>query len=503
MKIIHNIRMSVSSTHEQAIKEALKVLNLPQNTYAFVKRESTDARRVIPSKIYSIAVDSDMEHPKLTEMKSYKYMNGTYKPNIRPYIIGFGPAGMFCALMLARNGIKPIIIERGEDIENRTKKVQNFWNGGTFDPNSNVQFGEGGAGAFSDGKLTTRINDPRCEKVLEEFIHFGSPKELGYLAKPHIGTDILKKVVENIRLELVVLGCEIRFNSTLNDIKIEENAIKMIKINENWHDCDTLILAIGNASRDTFRMLINNSLEIAPKPFSVGFRMEHLQEDINIAMFGKNYDKSIYKQADYSFSKYYSENESVYTFCMCPGGTVVNASSAEKMLVTNGMSSFSRDNKNANSALCTGVGFSKAIEGIEYQEHLERKAYNAANGKAPIMLAKDFINGTMSRTYGQVRPTFQPGTFFYDISTLFSSKTTNLLKKGLNNFKQVVFNDPYAILTGVETRTSSPIRILRNENMQTVGIKGIFPCGEGAGYAGGIMSSAVDGIKVAEQFCLQ
>lgn len=500
MKIIHNISASIEESTDAVIARVLKQLQLSNHTPAYIYKESIDARHKSQiRKIYSIAIQTDLEHARLSALPKYQFQPKRINTTTRPLIVGMGPAGLFCGYILAKFGLRPILIDRGQPIERRQVDVSAFWSGKELNPESNVQFGEGGAGAFSDGKLVTRIHDSRCRYALEILVENGADPKILRMAKPHIGTDRLCQIVKQIRQRIIKWGGEVRFESKLTDIQTENGILKTVTINEEVFPCQTVVLAIGNGARDTYRMLIDKLPNITAKPFSVGFRMEHSQQEIDTALYG-SFAKQL-PHAEYQFSTHINkqQNQAVYTFCMCPGGQVINASSEPGKLVTNGMSLHARDGKNANAALLATVRFSTADAGIAFQDQLEQLAWQAANGAAPITVAKDFLAGTISQKLGHIQPTFLPYTQFYDFSLLYPKTIVHMLQTGLARFNKAILDCPDAVLTGVETRTSAPLRILRDESTyECIGIKGIYPCGEGAGYAGGITSSAVDGIRIAE-----
>ena len=425
------------------------------------------------------------------------------KSKDRPIIIGSGPAGLFCALTFINNGIKPIIFEQGDKVDERVSKVDNFKNNRVLDIHSNVQFGEGGAGTFSDGKLTTGINSSYCNQVLELFYKFGAPKEILYLNKPHIGTDNLVKIVKNIRNYIESLGGEYHFNEEITDFIIDNNRVVGVVGKEKYYS-DTVVLAIGHSARKTFKKLYDLNVLMEKKPFSVGVRIEHLQKDINKSQYG---DKSKLKlpPAEYKLV-YHGKDRSAYTFCMCPGGVVIASSSGEGEIVTNGMSTYKRDLENANSALLVNVvpeDFKKdyPLSGIDFQKELEEKAFvlGGENYNAPVQRVEDFLNNKVSTKIGSVRPTYLPGVRLTNLNEILPEFVSNTMKEAIYYFDKKIngFNNPDAILTGVETRSSSPVRIIRDMNYES-NIKGLFPCGEGPGYAGGIMSAAIDGIKCAK-----
>ena len=434
----------------------------------------------------------------------YPYKNTNYHEQ-RPLIVGSGPAGLFCAYILAENGYNPIIIEQGEPIEKRIKTVETFWQTGKLNPTSNVQFGEGGAGTFSDGKLNTVVKDDnhRHEKVFDIFIKNGAPDDILYSYKPHIGTDLLSKVIINIRKEIEKMGGTFYFESKLTDIVIKEKQIREIIINNDFHiPCNNLVLALGHSARDTFNILYEKGLQMEGKPFAVGLRVSHAQSMINKSQYGEKY-ANILESASYKLTYQSSHKRGVYSFCMCPGGYVVNASSKENHLAINGMSNHARNSENANSAIVVTItpddfGYN-ALDGVKYQEILEKKAFEIGKGKIPVQLLKDYKKGVISSDFGSVKPLFKGDYSFANLNEIFSDEINNDIKDAMQYFgtKIVGFDKDDTILAAVESRTSSPLKILRNDNYQS-NIAGIYPCGEGAGYAGGITSAAIDGIKVAE-----
>lgn len=522
---ISDISLGIDETIDELKNKAAKKLKVSKDNIKDLKviRESIDARKKNDIKLkYTVEVNVDkvdkekriVDKAKVNSIKLVDKIEneiiemGSKKLNERPIIVGMGPAGMFCALFLARMGYKPLVIERGSSVDDRTKEIDLFWKSGQLDINSNVQFGEGGAGTFSDGKLTTRIKDKRCNLVLDQFVKYGAPEEIKYLGKPHIGTDILKEVVKNIRKEIIKLGGEIRFNSQLQDIKIKENKISSVIVNDEELKCENLILAIGHSARDTYEMLFDRGVMMTPKPFAIGVRMEHKQSLINENQYGKYADHPKLREADYKLT-YNSKitNRSLYSFCMCPGGYVVGASSEENRLVVNGMSYHNRNGENANSAIVVGVGendflSNSPLSGIEFQRHYEELAYKCGGGnyKAPVQLVGDFLQDRKSTKIGSIKPTYKPGYQFADMRDCLPDYVIDTLKDGILNFDRKIrgFAANDVVMTGIETRTSAPVRINRNELGESIAIKGLYPAGEGAGYAGGIMSAAVDGIKIAE-----
>ena len=412
---------------------------------------------------------------------------------------------MFAGLVLAEYGYSPVILERGGDVDSRTEAVENFIKNAVLDPVTNVQFGEGGAGTFSDGKLTTRINDPLCGYVLEKLAEFGAPEEILIKAKPHIGTDLLRNVIKAVRERIISLGGTVRFRTKLTDINSENGKITSAVLESGEIlPCNALILAIGHSARDSFEMLLSKKIFLEPKPFSVGARIEHTQEAVNRSLYGNYWNSPHLPQGEYQLS-YRQGERAVYTFCMCPGGTVVPAASETETVVTNGMSVFARDGRNANSAIAVSVSpedfGNSPLDGVEFARKIERNAYilGGNNYHAPASTAENFLNGKGGLSGANVIPTYGIGVTECDLHELFPTFVTDMLRIGLEKFshKMKCFGDAGAVLTAPETRTSSPVRITRGESMESVSLQGLYPIGEGAGYAGGIMSAAVDGVKCA------
>ena len=525
--------------HEKALltNKMSKVLHIPTERVRQVEiyRKSPDLRKnTEPCFIYTVdaeisgRVKQNKEISIITKKQDlYNEYIESFLQNLkiaqkRPVIVGFGPAGIFCALVITELGFKPIVIERGGKVEERTKSVENFWQKGQLNTESNIQFGEGGAGTFSDGKLNSLIRDKDTvgRFVLETFVRFGAPKEILYKNKPHIGTDILRDVIKNIRQYIISKGAEVYFNTKMTELITNRSkllGVKVVSADKNKTpeskiiETDSAFLAIGHSARDTFEQLKAQKIIMEKKAFSVGVRIEHLQEDIDKAQYSKSAElmRKLNGAADYKLSHRASNGRGVYTFCMCPGGFVVGAASENGRLVTNGMSNFDRAGKNANSALLVSVtpnDFSESdvLAGVEFQRRLEEKAFHLGGEtwKAPCQLAGDFIKGKISVQTGKVEPTFSNGYKLADLNEILPKDVAVALKEGIPAFGKLIkgFDDYDAVLTGCETRSSSPVRILRDETGNSVSLKGLFPVGEGAGYAGGILSAAADGVKVVEKW---
>ena len=447
---------------------------------------------------------------KATPDMAYKFV--AEAPGVleeRPVVIGFGPCGLLAGLVLAQMGYKPLILERGKAVRERTKDTFGFWRKKELNTESNVQFGEGGAGTFSDGKLYSQVKDPKhySRKVLDEFVQAGAPDEILFVSKPHIGTFKLVTMVEKMRAKIIELGGEIRFGCRVDDFAIENGQITGLTLStgEQIHS-KHIAIAIGHSARDTFKVLHEKGVYIEAKPFSVGFRIEHRQSVIDQARFGRNAGNEILGAADYKLVHHCKNGRSVYSFCMCPGGTVVAAASEEKCVVTNGMSQYSRNERNANSAVVVGIDPSDypggPLAGLEFQRQLESNAYvmGGENYNAPAQTVGDFLKGKPTKDLGQVQPSYTPGITLTDLTDSLPDFCIEALREAIPAFNRKIkgFAADDALLTGVETRTSAPINIKRGENFQSINTKGLFPGGEGAGYAGGIMSAAIDGIKIAE-----
>lgn len=521
---ISNIKADVSYTDESIKKSAAKALNTDVNNIKAVDifKRSVDARKK-QSVHFIMTVDvllhsdenkilSKCRSNNISKATAYKYtLPEARKLPSRPIVVGAGPAGLFCALILSKCGACPIVLERGRDVDGRKQDIDNFWRNRILNTESNVQYGEGGAGTFSDGKLNTGTKNERTRMILEEFVKAGAPKEILYNAKPHIGTDKLPEAVKNIRKQIISLGGEFLFETKLTDFTEKGGKItgaiinKIGKAEEIKTDC--IILAIGHSARDTFELLKKKRILMEQKPFSVGVRIEHLRERIDKAQYGAFAGKGRLGAADYKLSAHLENGRGVYTFCMCPGGTVVAAASEDNTVVTNGMSEFLRNKVNSNSALLVGVspkdfGSGDVLAGVYYQQRLERAAFllGGEDYSAPVQRAEDFINNRKSRAFGEVLPSYLPGTSFANLHEGLPDYISSSLVNGLAvlNGRLSGFSHPDALLTGFETRSSSPVRIMRDDTMQSPALYGLYPCGEGAGYAGGIMSAAVDGVKCAE-----
>ncbi len=526
---INEIKLSLESDESDLRSITAKVLRCNPEIIKniSISRKAIDSRK--KDDIYFVynvvaEVEGDerqiLKHAKTSKADIFEYEPYVMPENkrnskFRPVIVGFGPAGFCAALTLARAGLKPLVIERGSDVDKRHADVLGFWNTRKLNTESNVQFGEGGAGTFSDGKLTTGIKDPLCRKVVDELIFHGAPEEIAYSATPHIGTDKLGSVVKAIREEIIVLGGEVKFNTKLTDIIIANNSVQGISYIDNNgcrtdFETDTVLLCIGHSARDTVEMLYKRGFNIIQKPFSMGVRIEHPRELIDKAQFGSYAGNPKLGSAVYKMACHPDHGRGAYTFCMCPGGTVVSAASEENRVVVNGMSEYARNGENSNSAVLVGVepenfGSNHPLAGIELQRQIETKAFELGGGNyaAPCQLVGDFLNNVKSKKLSFVKPSCPTGVTPGDIREVLPEKITDTMADALIKMDKMLngfaFSD--AVLTAPETRSSSPVRILRNDIYQS-NIRGVYPCGEGAGYAGGIVSAAVDGIRCAHAVLL-
>lgn len=530
---ITQLKLSIDHTEQdlvKAIHKTLKLKNHQLKSYRLLKK-SIDARKKHEIK-YIYAIDVELAMDKREEaalvkrlknanvaMSDTKYYNfrptGGEELKVRPVVVGTGPAGLFAAYMLAKDGYRPIVVERGQDVDQRIQSVEKFWEDNKLNPESNVQFGEGGAGTFSDGKLNTLVKDEtgRNKKVLEIFVEHGAPEDIQYLNKPHIGTDQLRGIVKSMREEIIAYGGEVRFNTKVTDFVITNGKVTAVELNhEEMLPCEIVVVAIGHSARDTFEMIHKCGVKMQQKAFAIGLRAEHPQKLISEAMYGEDYEKL--PTADYKVTHKASNGRGVYSFCMCPGGFVVNSSSEEGHLVVNGMSNYKRDERNANSAIIVTVtpedfaadseltakfGADYPLIGMEFQRKWEKKAYEEGNSLVPVQKFGDLCSNKKSDKIGKVQPNLKGKYQLANLNNCLPKFIVETIVEGMQAFDHRIpgFADEDVILEGVETRTSSPIRMTRNENF--VGnYEGFYPCGEGAGYAGGITSAAIDGIKVYE-----
>jgi len=525
---VEEISLGINESEDLLKIKIAAILNLPEEeilNYKIIKKAIDSRKKSAIIFVYSVEVkvkdskkikDFDLRH-RVRFQKPYVYDFEKIKPGSlnpvsaksfkRPVIIGSGPSGLFSALILAKAGLRPLIFERGEDVDARIKSVKTFFKSGKLNLESNVQFGEGGAGTFSDGKLYTLINDPRSSFIFSQLIEAGAPEEIAYSATPHIGTDKLREVVKNLRLKIISLGAEFKFNTCLTDIEVKNNKIRAIILNNKEKVLiNDLIIAVGHSARDTYQMLYERGLSITPKAFAIGLRIEHQAKLINKAQYGQIYNPKKLGTARYKLVEHPAGERAVYTFCMCPGGYVMGAASEKSGVVTNGMSEYLQDGKNSNSALLVPIlpsdfNSDHPLAGVEFQRFWEKKAYETggSNYFAPAQLVGDFLKGQASIKIGKTEPTYKPGTKLTSLEDCLPDYVIKSLKKAIPLMAKKIrgFDDPEAVLTGVETRTSSPLRFFRDEFYES-NIKGLYPAGEGAGYAGGIVSSAIDGLTVAE-----
>jgi len=515
---VSNLKMPITSSFDEVFSACEKIMGISHSDVLSRKilRKSIDARRKDIHFIYSALIETNSFVKTGDNVKEFKIKEkeplifGNEKLSNRPVVVGFGPCGIFCALTLAKHGYAPVVLERGSDVDSRSIKVSHFWEAKELDTNSNVQFGEGGAGTFSDGKLTCRNGDALIDEILEIFVRHGAPEDILYSSLPHIGTDILKNVIKSIREEIISLGGKILFNAQVCDMDIKNGKLSSLKLNDGSNiPCDVAVFAIGHSARDTYKMLFDKGIKMIPKTFSVGVRCEHLRQNIDEALYGDFAGHPALGAASYQLS-HHENSVGCYSFCMCPGGTVVTSSSEEEMVVVNGMSNRARDGRNSNAAVVVSLGCDdiapingSLVEGmIELQRTIEEKAFLAGgeNYAAPIQTVGDFMSGKTKHEPSRVLPTYMNGFVkVTDLSVLFPNIVNQTLRYGLSSFDQKIpgFAASDAVLTGAETRTSAPVRITRNEQGTAIGFPYIYPCGEGAGYAGGITSAAVDGVKTA------
>lgn len=521
MKIrVKNVRLELDQDESLLPQLAAKKLGLSVENVesSQIVRKAIDARRAEVYLVYSLDVEipakvripkESLNSPEVMIIQSRpesRLVQGEAELNIAPVIVGAGPAGLFCAMLLAQEGYKPVVLERGRDVDSRVRDVNKFWLTGELDPESNPQFGEGGAGTFSDGKLTTRIGDERVNYVLDTFVRFGAHEDITYLKKPHVGTDRLREIIKGMRREIISMGGRIYFNARITDIIMKDGHVNGLEINNLMNiKCSQVVLAIGNSARDIYRMLNNRSVSLIPKGFAVGVRIEHSQSFIDKIQYGKYAGHPRLEPADYHLT--YQDPETgraLYTFCMCPGGQVIACSSAPGQVVTNGMSMYARDSGIANSAVVVTVPAhslddENPLAGMELQEMLESRAFEAAGSSyyAPAQRVADFLSHQPSKEVGG---SYRPGVKASNLWDILPQDICAVLARGLRQFDRTMpgFAAPDVVLTGVETRTSAPLRIERGPSFCSVSCEGLYPCGEGAGYAGGIVSAAVDGLKVAE-----
>lgn len=507
MIIIRDIKLEKmdESKLEAKIRRLIKRDQFKYTVY----RRSIDARKGILYN-YQVLVEGKFSEKEVKRIKnaafyneeSYELTPGEKKPSV--CVVGFGPCGIFASYLLSKYGIPVTVIERGSKVEERMKKIDDFLHGGTLDENTNVQFGEGGAGTFSDGKLTSRSKDKRVREVLKTFVEYGAPSDILIDQKPHIGTDVLSEIIVKIRKDLVQKGVDFHFDTTMEDIVVEKGKITKILTDKGDFTADYYIFALGNSPRDTLFQL-KDKISMSNKPFAVGYRIEHPQELIDLSQYKTKSEEL--PPASYQLSHSKENQRGVYTFCMCPGGYVVNSSSEEGRLCVNGMSYHSRDGENANSAIVCGIGEevygTNLLDGVRFQREIEEKAFQLGGGNynAPVQRIEDYLSDTLTTSFGRIKPTVKPGYTMTNLNGIYPKIVDDYIKEALSAMGRKIkgFDQKDAVLTGVETRTSCAVRLDREDNMRSIGISNLYPCGEGAGYAGGIVSSAIDGLKAAEQ----
>ncbi|MGN0707020.1 MAG: NAD(P)/FAD-dependent oxidoreductase [Faecalibacterium sp.] len=519
MILVRDLRLPLSAGEQQAFDKALRTARIPRAKVERlgVARLSVDARHGQPKLVYTVAATLRDEREEaayagvspavsIRARTDFSVHNGTEPLAHRPIVCGLGPAGLFAALLLARQGYRPIVLERGPELAQRVQAVELFSSTGELDENANIQFGEGGAGTFSDGKLTTRIGDALCGFVTQVFLEHGAPPEIAWQQKPHVGTDLLRGIIVSIRQEIEALGGEVHFNTALTGFVQKDGRLTGVRTTGGELPCQALVFAVGHSARDTFSMLMDSGLALECKPFSVGFRAEHLQSEIEKSLYHEAAGHPALPRGEYQLSQHVGQR-CVYTFCMCPGGQVVASASEQGRVVTNGMSYHARDGKNANAAVVVSVSGEDFAQdprrAIAFQRELEARAYAAGQTgglyAAPAENIQSFLEGRGTLKIGRVEPTYDRGVVAADLGALLPEELSRTLRAGLRAYERKIagYTAPEAVLTGLETRTSSPVRLVRGEELECTQLEGLYPCGEGAGYAGGIMSAAVDGLRVA------